>query len=259
MFVSKVRTESPSAVNPWLVTAKPPPKASLRLFCFPYAGGTAGTFRTWPRCLPEKVELCAFQLPGRGTRMSESPFTHLSPLITTLARVIKPYLDRPAAFFGHSMGALIAFELARRLRWESNREPVHLFLSGRRAAQLPIDEPHTYDLPESEFLNKLRRLNGTPPEVFDHPELLQLMIPLLRADFSICQTYTYSTEPPLSCPITVFGGLKDHEIGPELLKPWAAQTTSTFSLRMLPGDHFFINTSQPLMCHLLSKQLNQLV
>lgn len=259
MFVSKARAERPSAANPWLVTAKPAPEASLRLFCFPYAGGAAGTFHTWPRRLPGKVELCAVQLPGRGTRLSEPPFTHLSPLIAKLARVIEPYLDKPAAFFGHSMGALIAFELARHLRRESKRAPAYLFLSGRRAAQLTRDEPPSYDLPEPEFLDRLRVLNGTPKEVFEHPELLQLMIPLLRADFGICQTYTYTPEPPLRCPITAFGGLKDEEVGPEVLGAWAEQTTSSFSLHMLPGDHFFINSSQSLICHLLSQQLSRLI
>ncbi|MET0647736.1 MAG: alpha/beta fold hydrolase [Pyrinomonadaceae bacterium] len=259
MFVSKARTEKPSAAGPWLVTAKPAPEASLRLVCFPYAGGAAGTFHAWPRRLPEKVELCAVQLPGRGIRMSEPPFTHLSPLVASLARVIEPHLDKPAAFFGHSMGALIAFELARQLRRESKREPVHLFLSGRRAAQLATDEPPSYDLPEPEFLDTLRELNGTPKEVFEHPELLQLMIPLLRADFGICQTYTYTPEPPLRCPITVFGGLKDEQVGSEVLGAWAEQTTSSFSLHMLPGDHFFINSSQSLICHLLSQQLSRLI
>jgi surfactin synthase thioesterase subunit len=259
MFVSQGITATPSAVNQWLVTAKPTPEASLRLFCFPYAGGTARTFHTWPRRLPGKVELCAFQLPGHGARMSEPPFTQLPPLIKYLARVIEPYLDKPVAFFGHSMGAIIAFELARHLRRESKCEPVHLFLSGRRAAQLTIDKPPSYNLPEPEFLDKLRLLNGTPKEVFEHPELLQLMIPLLRADFGVCQTYSYSPEPPLACPITAFGGLKDEEIGPEVLKPWAAQTTSSFSLHMLPGDHFFINSSSSLICHLLSQQLSRLV
>jgi medium-chain acyl-[acyl-carrier-protein] hydrolase len=258
MFVSKTRTERPAAANRWLVTPKPTPEASLRLFCLPYAGGTAGTFHTWPRRLPGKVELCAVQLPGRGMRLSEPPFTHISPLVTELARVIGPYLDKPAAFFGHSMGAIIAFELARHLRRESKREPVCLFLSGRRAAQLTADEATSYDLPEPEFLERLRVLNGTPKEVFEHPELLQLMIPMLRADFGICETYTYSPEPPLRCPITVFGGLKDETVGPEVLEPWAAQTTSSFSLHMLPGDHFFINSSQSLICHLLSQQLSRL-
>lgn len=256
MSVSKMRVRNLPDISPWLINAKPSARADVRLFCFPYAGGNAHAFRAWAQHFPPGVELYALQPPGRGHRMLEPPFTDLRSMIPALARVIDDHLDRPAVFFGHSMGAIIAFELARHLRRESGREPAHLFLSGRRAAQLPPDEPPTFNLPEPEFLEALRRLNGTPGEVFEHPELLRLMIPLLRADFSVCQTYEYQPEPPLSCPITVFGGLGDHEAGRELLEAWSAQTTSAFSLHMLPGDHFFVNTSQALLCRLLASHLS---
>jgi medium-chain acyl-[acyl-carrier-protein] hydrolase len=233
--------------------------ARLRLFCLPYAGGGANTYRLWPQLLPDEVELCVFQLPGRGARLSDAPFTDSSPLVSNLYDVIEPYLDMPVAFFGHSMGALLAFELARRLRQKSKPEPAHLFLSGRRAAQIPLDGPPIYNLPEAELVEKLRELKGTPKEVFEYPELLQLMIPLLQADFAVCQSYVYSPEPPLNCPITVLGGAEDQEIGRDLLEAWSAQTTSTFYLHMFPGDHFFINTTHAPICRLISNQLGYAV
>ena len=205
--------------------------------------------------MPRSVEICAVQLPGRGSRMHEPPFTAISTLVTALAQALASYVDIPMAFFGHSMGGIIAFELARYLRRKRNLGVVHLFVSGSRAPQVEIEEPRTYDLPKPEFLETLRTLNGTPKEVLDHPELLELMMPLLRADFAVCETYDYSPEPPLDCPITAFGGMKDSEVTREHLEAWRDQTTSSFSLRMLPGDHFFINTEQAMLLKLLSQEL----
>jgi medium-chain acyl-[acyl-carrier-protein] hydrolase len=166
-------------------------------------------------------------------------------------------LATPFAFFGHSMGAMISFELARRLRREHDREPIHLFVSGRRAPQLPITEPPTYNLPEPQLIEDLRRLNGTPRAVLENPELLQLVLPLLRTDFEVCQTYTYTPQAPLSCPITVFGGLQDTEAPRESLAAWREQTTSSFTLRMFPGDHFFLHTTQHDMLRIIYEQLSR--
>lgn len=176
-----------------------------------------------------------------------------------IAQAIIGYEDLPMVFFGHSMGAIIAFELARYLRKERNVNVVHLFVSGRRAPQIAPDELMTHNLPEPEFLETLRTLNGTPKEVFEHPELLELMIPLLRADFAVCQTYDYAHEPPLDCPITAFGGLNDGDVTRAQLEAWRKQTASSFSLRMLPGDHFFINSAQPLLFELMSQDLARLI
>src|SRR6266404_5241949 len=188
----------------WVASYRARPESNLGLFCFPYAGGSAATFRSWQHGLPESIEAFPIQLPGRGGRLSEAPLHHLQEIIEALARALAPFFDKPFAFFGHSMGALIGLELSRWLRRERNLIPVHLFVSGRRAPQLSETEPPTYNLPEPEFIERLRRLNGTPQEVLDHPELMQLMIPLLRADFSVCETYEYKSEPPLDCPLTVF-------------------------------------------------------
>ncbi|HEV2800643.1 MAG TPA: alpha/beta fold hydrolase [Pyrinomonadaceae bacterium] len=251
------KTNSGREVNAWVGRLAPNPQARLRLFCFPYAGGSAHAFRAWPEKLSRiGVEVCPVQLPGRGSRMSETPYTRLAPLVEAIAAGLRPLLDKPYAFFGHSMGALTAFELARLLRREGAPAlPAHLFLSAASAAHLVEFERPTYDLPEAEFIEELRRLSGTPPEVLEHPELLSLLIPLLRADFAVCQTYEYAPEAPLNCPITAFGGLEDDEVPRARLEAWGEHTTAAFKLRLLPGDHFFMHSSQTLLLDTLAQEL----
>lgn len=244
-------------VSPWLVRCAIP-RPRVRLFCFPYAGGAAHLFRQWPQKVGSDVEICAVEPPGRGTRMRENPFTNLFDLVDAAAPVLAPYMDCPFAFFGHSMGALISFELARYLRKTGRKEPSHLFLSGCRAPQLAHTRAVTYNLPEPDLIEDLRRLKGTPDEVLGHPELLQLMLPLLRADFAITQTYRYAEEAPLSCPLTIFGGLEDDEATREHLSPWREHTTGAFSLHMLPGDHFFLHTSQDLLFEIVRQELGRI-
>jgi medium-chain acyl-[acyl-carrier-protein] hydrolase len=243
--------------DPWFTFPKPNPRAHLRLFCFPYAGGSTLVFRNWAEGPLAEIELCPVQLPGRGRRLHEAPFTSLLPLVAAIGQALPPYLDKPFAFFGHSMGGAISFELARYLRRMNMPQPLHLFVSGRRAPQLTADEPPAYNLPVAEFLEELRRLNGTPAEVLDHPEMMQLLLPLVRADFELIQTYTYSPEPPLSCPISVFGGLEDHTDRIHYLEAWREQTTASFSLQMFPGDHFFLQTARPLLLQAIARKLYQ--
>ncbi|HVF55939.1 MAG TPA: alpha/beta fold hydrolase [Pyrinomonadaceae bacterium] len=256
--MSSQTTSSRIDNTPWLACPKPNPRAGLRLFCFPYAGGTATIFHQWQSDLPPSVEVCPVQLPGRGKRMQEKPFTDLFSLVEATATALRPFLDKPFAFFGHSMGGLISFELARHLRRERAPAPTRLFISGRRAPQVESESAPTHDLPESEFVEEVRKLAGTPAEVLEHPELRHLMLPLLRADFSVCETYRYTAEPPLDCPISVFGGLYDRDVQRKHLEPWGGQTTRPVTVRMLPGDHFFINTQQPLLMRVLGQELHQL-
>jgi medium-chain acyl-[acyl-carrier-protein] hydrolase len=249
-------TRRPNA-NPWVTVFQPQPRARLRLFCFPYAGGSTLIYRDWPRGLPDDVELCAVQLPGRGNRLREPAFTRLLPLAETLAAELLPFLDRPFAFFGHSMGATIGFELARRLRSARAAGPAHLLVSGRQPPQAPYADRGTYRLPDAELIAELRQLNGTPSEVLEHPEMMQLLLPLLRADFELIQTYAYEPESPLSCPISAFGGLRDPEADRAALRQWAEQTTAEFSLDMFPGDHFFLHTCLPQLLQAISRCLQQ--
>lgn len=243
----------------WFTIAKPNPEAALRLFCFPYAGGSASLYHPWSKRLASSVEVCAAQLPGRGKRLQETPFTSMSLLVENLAQAISPLLDKPFAFFGHSMGAIIAFELARYLRKEKNLLPLQLFVSGRRAPQVPNDEPPIYDLPPDEFVAELRRLDGTPAEVLDHPELMELMTPLLRADFEMVDNYEYLPGSPLVCGIMAYGGLHDKEVSRANLEAWQKQTRGGFMARMLPGGHFFVQTEQAMLLNSLKSELHQLL
>jgi medium-chain acyl-[acyl-carrier-protein] hydrolase len=168
----------------------------------------------------------------------------MEPLVQAIATALLPHLDKPFALFGHSMGAIVSFELARLLRQNYGISPVYLFVSGRRAPQIPHPKPPTYNLPEPAFLAELRRLNGTPKAVLENAELLQLLLPIVRADFEALETYFYQAQPPLECPIAAFGGLSDTETNIDNLEAWANQTTAAFSLQMLPGDHFFLHSAQ---------------
>lgn len=247
--------KSKQAITPWLSCPRPNREAQLRLFCFPYAGGGDHVFRAWADQLPI-VETYLIQLPGRGRRLWERPFTNLTELNKALAEAIVPYLDKPFIFFGHSMGAMISFELARELR-RGRLEPMQMFVSACHAPQIP-DSNIIHDLPESKLIKELERLNGTPREVLENPELLSIVLPTLRADCMITETYVYKNEPPLSCPITVFGGLQDPLVTREELEAWREQTGGLFSLRMLEGDHFFLHSSEQLLLSTLSRELHQL-
>ncbi|HWP41860.1 MAG TPA: thioesterase II family protein [Blastocatellia bacterium] len=242
----------------WITYPKLNPEAVLRLFCFPYAGGGSAIFRSWINSLPDTVEVGLVQLPGREHRISEPPFTQVGPLVEALSIALRPHLDKEFAFFGHSMGAIVSFELARWLRSSQSICPARLFVSGRAAPQVPDGSPPTYNLPEADLLIEVRRLNGTPREVLENRELMRLVLPILRADFELVQTYRYSAGPPLDCSITAFGGLQDKEISREDLEAWREQTNDSFSLHMLPGDHFFINTERQMLLDQLSKELGQL-
>lgn len=182
-------------------------------------------------------------------------FTDALELVRAVAPALRPYMDIPFAFFGHSMGGLLAFELTRHLRAEAGPHPWHLFISGRRAPQVADDTPHTYNLPEAEFIEELARLNGTPREVLENEELMHLMIPILRSDFSVCQTYEYVPGPPLDCPISLFGGIRDIDVTREHLEAWRELTVADTTLRMFPGDHFFIHAEQRAFLHVLSQEL----
>ena len=236
------------------ICRRPLKDAPLRLFCFPYAGGGLTAFRSWLDYLPHNVEVQVLEMPGREAQLRLPSFVRVEPLIRAIADAMKDYEDRPFAFFGHSMGALVSFELSRLLRRAEMTPPRALLVSGRRPPQLPI-EPPTYNLPEEEFVAELREMGGTPEEVLRHPELLTLLLPTLRSDFELCQTYSYTEEPPFSFPITAFGGLNDKFVPREEMERWREQTTGSFQLRMFPGDHFFLHSSQALLLQMLSRDL----
>ncbi|MBV9772453.1 MAG: thioesterase [Gemmatimonadetes bacterium] len=233
----------------------PKPDARLRLFCFPYAGGAASIYRTWSQSLPAEVDVVPVQLPGRERRMGEKPFDRLLPLVRTLADVLAPYMDIPFAFYGYSNGALMSFELARELRRRGKPGPVHMFLAACPAAHLPDKDQPIHDLPDDEMIQDLRRLGGTPEEVLQNAELMKLLLPLLRADSAIHETYVYPEEPPLDVPITAIGGTRDPKADEAETEAWRVHTTGDFNLRIVDGDHFFIHSAQALVLRDLAQDL----
>jgi len=243
--------------DPWIAFRRNNSAARVRLFCLPYAGAGAAAFRPWLDFLPPDVDLCAIQLPGREDRLRDAPFTRVEPLVESLAGHLALEFDKPFALFGHSMGAIIAYELTRFLRRNGLPQPVHLVVSGRRAPHVPNDHKDVHRLPEPQFIEKLRELNGTPEEMFQHPELLAFVLPVLRADFSVCETYRYREEPALQCPISAYGGLADLEVARNDLEAWKQLTRNRFRLEMFPGDHFFLHTSRAGLLAAITADLRQ--
>lgn len=238
----------------WFLSPKPAPQAPIRLFCFPYAGGGIPAFRTWPEQLTE-VEVWMANLPGRGSRFTEKPPTSISALIQILAGQLPLNDGRPFAFFGHSMGARVAFELARALRRQSQTLPAHLLLSACPAPQLP-PRPPVHILSKDSFLAELERRNGIPAEVLAEPELLDLLLSIVRADLMLYETAVYNEEPPLDCPITTFGSEEDPIVSPAALSAWSVQTTGPFQQIFLPGDHFFLRTAEKQLLHAIKITLS---
>jgi medium-chain acyl-[acyl-carrier-protein] hydrolase len=239
----------------WITFPQPRPGARLRLFCFPFAGGGAATYRNWPSYLPAAIEVCAIQPPGREYRIQETPYSRLPDLMEKLTGALASYLDLPFAFFGHSLGGLLAFECARSLRRAQGIEPVHLFVSAARAPHAPLAREPIHQLPDSRFADALRRLNGTPEAVLANAELMALVLPTLRADFSLYETYVYAAEPPLECPVSAFGGTRDCEVGKQAIEGWQQHTLGRFTLRMFPGDHFFLQSAHPALQYLIAEDL----
>jgi medium-chain acyl-[acyl-carrier-protein] hydrolase len=220
-------------------------------------------YETWidrfPPDVRRNVEICSIHLPGRVSSHGEPLFDELSPLLALLEPIIVSYNDLPYAFFGHSMGALLSFELARHLRRRDLPGPVHLTVCGHRAPQLGNPHEAIHKMPDHQFRAKLREFGGTPEAVLQNAELIELLSPVLRADFAICENYSYVTETPLECSITAFGGDDDPRVSRDELSEWRDQTTQSFSLRMFPGGHFFPQTAVSLFVRVLAQDLKNVL
>lgn len=242
-----------------VICRRPNPKAALRLFCFPYAGGSTTAFLPWLPELSDCVELQLVEYAGHGTRLAEPPFSRLAPLLDDVADAVFPLLDRPFAFFGHSMGGFVSWELAHRLRDEGRPLPTQLFLSAAGAPHTPDPDPDRpiHKLSDARLLRKLEEYNGVASSVLAHRELMQLMLPIVRADFTACETHPFRLGPPLDCPIAAFGGTSDPYVTPDRVEAWHCYTRDRFSFRVLAGDHFFLNASRDLLLWNIRQELDR--
>ena len=245
----------PGASSAWIKTARRTEKTHITLFCIPYAGGGASAFRNWSAFPAPQIAAERIQLPGRENRLAEPPFDRLAPLVDALASVLQAHCDLPFALFGHSMGALIAFEVARELRRRHAHCPVHLFVSAHRAPQLPNPHAPVHSLCDDALAEELVRLNKDSADVFRNAELRQLLLPLLRADLAVCETYAYADEAPLDCPISAFAGSDDARVSVSEMAAWGAQTKASFKLKVVNGDHFFLQSAETFLQDTISADL----
>jgi medium-chain acyl-[acyl-carrier-protein] hydrolase len=228
----------------WFVRPQPQPDARCRLFCFPYAGVGPAIYRTWSALLPADIDLWAVQPPGREARFREQPLADIDGLVESVCASMRPHLDRPFALFGHSMGACVAFEVARTLA-ARGAAPARLFVSGRRAPGAPNDEPDMHTLPDDAFVAEIRRrYNGIPDAVLEHPELLQLLLPALRADIAALERHTHRPAPLLACPVLALGGTHDTVVPVDELARWRAETSGEFALHVFEGGHFYLQDAR---------------
>ena len=229
--------------SPWFLVPNPNPQAAWRLFCLPFAGGGASTYRPWGRALAaHPVEVCAVQPPGRENRIIEEPCTTMPALVEEIAQAMQPLLDRPYALFGHSMGATVAFELSHTLHQRGLPMPRHLFAAGALAPDADDpDEPLHRIVGDDAFVTAVaRRFGGVPQEVLEHAELRALIAPALRADLAIHETRRHIPRGPLEVDITAYGGVHDHKVSAKALQRWGIHTARRFTWRLFDGGHFFV-------------------
>lgn len=257
LLALRLRAMAPAAGS-WFPSIKGSAGAKLRLFCFPFAGGGASAFRGWTEHLPPGIALVPARLPGRETRLAEASFDSMGPLIEALSEAISPQLEKPFAFFGHSLGAVIAFELTRWLRTRGRPLPTALFVSGARAPQFRRGHVPPPPPSDDDLLQELERLEGIPRDLLENQELLQLALPVLRADTAIYRNYIYTEGAPLECDIRAYGGNDDRRISRSEIEAWSEQTTRSFSCAMFPGGHFFIRSDEAEFLKALSSDLSRI-
>lgn len=245
-----------AAKNRWLSFANGAPNGRPLLFCLPFAGGGASFYRPWTQFAPKAFSMVFVQPPGREERMFERPFERMPDVVHSAADALLPFLRQPYALFGHSMGGMIAYELVQELRRRKAPLPMHLFVSGAPAPHRAEEIPAIYDLPEAQLFDEInRRYGGLPAEVLQSRELLDLLLPRLRADLAITGTYAYKDNPPLTCPITAFGGENDETVSPDMIDAWREHTVSSFRSEIYPGGHFFLTEFAPRILSTLERAI----
>ena len=240
--------------TPWLIRT-PSPQRRTRMFCFSYAGGSAFNYLRWQEAIDPSIEICAVQLPGRGTRIAEPPISSLPNLLRALAPEVARLDDLPTVFFGHSVGALVAFELARYLRLHGLQLPMHLFVSGCQAPQFRSTPQQLHSFSDDEFIEVLRQYEGTPPEVLESQALMSLLLPTIRADFALAENYRYRHAPLLPMRVSVFAGTQDNNKGLGQVDGWQKETTQPCRITWFEGGHFFLNSQRDAVVRQINDEL----
>jgi pyochelin biosynthetic protein PchC len=225
-----------------------------RLVCFPHAGGAATAYAPLAQALPPAIETLALQYPGRQDRLAEPCLDSIDDLVAALLPELRPWLDSPFAFFGHSTGAIVAYEVARRLEGRDGVVPIGLVASGRRGPSTRRDE-HVHRGGDRSLLREVARLGGTPPELLADEEVQQMMLPALRGDYKAIETYEWRPGPPLACPIWALVGEDDPLATESEAAAWRAQTSAGFALHVLPGGHFYLVDQQAAVVDLITRLL----
>lgn len=247
-------------MNSWIIYSQRREAASIQLFLLAHAGGGSAAFRGWNGRVGDKIELGYVQLPGHDSRLMEQPCSSIEELIPQLVDALGAHINRPFAFYGHSLGAKIAFEAARELRNRGASGPAHLFVAACQAPQLPWPHPPMNGLEASHFLSQVQERYGSiPRQVVEDEELCSLLLPALRADVRMVETYVYTAGAPLYCGITAFGGLQDQTVSQSSLEQWRTQTSGEFHLRMMPGNHFFPQSAESRIPEFIAAELIDIV
>jgi len=243
--------------SPWTIWMHRQQNAQFRLFCFPYSGGNSSFYRGWENYFPSQIDIGAVEYPGRNNRIEEKPYTQLSSLVTILLKELHNYfLEIPFAFFGHSLGGIVSFEIAQKLV-HYDVFPSALFISACEAPQEINSVDKISKLAEREFVEKLRKFGNTPEEILQNEELIRLLLPTMRADFELAESYIYEVNPPLDIPIYVLGGIDDEIVSPQKLQGWSTHTTATFETHLFPGGHFFVRDNLTLVSKIICQKIHK--
>ncbi|MBL8299384.1 MAG: thioesterase [Rhodanobacteraceae bacterium] len=239
----------------WFLVTKPKPDAKYRLFCFPYAGGSATAYLAWEELLPDNVELVAIQLPGRANRLNEGLLTSVHEMAQAVVDVIPPWLDRPYFIYGHSLGSVVSFELLHALKSRGLPPPLRYFCAARRAPHAPPRIAPIHDYPLDRFKQELKSLNGTPDLVLENADLMGIFVPILRTDFKAAYVYHRDPGEKLDCEVSAFCGSNDDKVIMSDMVGWQDHFHPPVDFRVFDGGHFFMDERKALVVGAICESL----